>query len=76
MIEEIEDMLDNIDGAGIPSSFIEYHLMSEVNKQLGSGLKSEEEMAEWILIRMKQYKDDLRYISPFDETEYIENLLK
>ncbi len=61
----IYNMLDNISGAGVSSCYIEYYLMEEVVKKLGSRELSEEGVAKWAMERIIQYKDDFSSIKPF-----------
>ena len=70
----IQNMLDHMAGAGLPCSVLEYDLYAAMLNLVGSGEKTPDEAAEWIMEKLDEYTRKQLELAPFYDAEYSNSL--
>ena len=70
----IQNMLDHIEGAGLPYYLIERTLMYSALEQIANNEKTPKELGQWMNEKMEQYLLDIMNVEPFDDGKYEEEL--
>ena len=68
--EIIENMLDNIAGAGLPYAVLEYNMYNSMLNMVGDNKMTPDEAGEWVLTQWNQYLDQLNEWEPFFDANF------
>lgn len=66
----IQNMLDNIAGAGLPYGVLEYNMYNSMLNMVGDGKMTPSEAGEWVITQWNQYLDQLDKWEPFYDLNF------
>lgn len=73
--EKMLYMLNNIDGAGLPCSVLEYNLFAYMIQKLNDGEKNIEDTTRWGLEKLDQYIREREKMEPFYNESFIYSIM-
>ena len=71
----IQNMLDNISGAGLPYAVLEYNMYNSMLNMVGDNKMTPTEAGEWVITQWNQYLDQLDKCEPFYDTNFTNSVL-
>lgn len=73
-VEIIRNMLENIEGAGLPYGILEYYMFDSVNNLVGDRELTPEKAGKWVISQWKKYLDIQDTLHPFYDQAYIDSI--
>jgi len=73
-VQMIQNMLDHIEGAGIPYNPLEYVLYSSALSAIGNGQMKPEEVAQWVMEHLTEHIEIQKELKPFYDADYNRSL--
>ena len=71
----IQNMLDNISGAGLPYGVLEYNMYNSMLNMVGDGKMTSDEAGEWVITQWNQYLDQIDKWEPFYDANFTNSVL-
>jgi len=71
----IQNMLDNISGAGLPYAVLEYNMYNSMLNMVGDEKMTPDEAGEWVITQWNQYCEQLDKWEPFYDANFSNSVL-
>lgn len=70
----IQNMLENIEGAGLPYGMVEYYMFDSMSNLIGDQKLTPQEAGHWMIVQWEQYLDIQSELAPFYDEGFLNSI--